>query len=649
MSNYRQKAVCASTLVFCLLATSVLADVGHVNDAGIRALVAAQKTGQIVAAASGESPVDALRVFAGRIGIAVDDNGNEKTASRIASSSFRGSPSSSSFFLQRESAFKKCYDDSEGLLGGVPVLLAQSEGVIAGGEYQVAYLACRGGVFSAVWQDLANGKDVRLDCKGIALAEWARMNSLGICGPWIVIADDGRIHVAGATARSINGGSSAMFRKAKGASALFSRQLALRPVLGSRFFDVKVMGMSTIFGSVMEKESLGGKFYQAISAYPATQVASLGSQVVAWEKAREEARILAEKKAAEEAAKAEKLAAEKKAAEEAAKAEKLAAEKKAEEEAAKAEKLAAEKKTAEKAAKAKKFAAEKKPETDIEICEAELKSLCAKQGWCIGWDTANARIVQVGSHEFECSSPMNDGDFFMKRETALKAAIAEGLLKIACQLSFKVRVSSSGKKVIPISGATVLWMTERFNPAAGRFCVSVVVTWSKKLEELAKSISTGVECPVPAGKRTLQEWLDERNFTTLTGPRVYFDSKGNGWIVATSTYRWRSGMMPNERVKTADWVEKFIREMLSLGSYAELEVDEASYASLLSKFRDLTKENDINALLKSTSISLNIPTDKLKGQRQVNEENMHVVYPLTKENVRAAVWVLNAKLVKNAR
>ena len=27
----------------------------------------------------------------------------------------------------------------------------------------------------------------------------------------------------------------------------------------------------------------------------------------------------------------------------------------------------------------------------------------------------------------------------------------------------------------------------------------------KKLEELAKSISTGVECPVPAGKRTLRD------------------------------------------------------------------------------------------------------------------------------------------------
>ena len=499
--------------------------------------------------------------------------------------------------------------------------------------------------------------------------------------------------------------------RSRGLAAMFAKKMALEPIAGKTFSNLSVSAMRVLASGAEKDSITGAFRCYSVYGAPAGSVAAVcRSSLELVAKKRKELEEAARRVAAREAAgenvlaEAKKTEVKKVAAAEAKKPEakkpetkKVAAAEVKKPEAkkpetkkvaaAEAKKPEAKKPDAKKvaAAEAKKPEAKKpetkKPETkkteatkvavdktssSTENCpeslveeeseaddykpspaEMAVRNLCERQKWCIGWDVANARIIQIGLSDFRVDgkNSRNDKAFFEKREDAVRRAILEAMLKISCQLSFDAVDTQGGKMVVTLDGASLMTMSEGIDPRTGKYQVAVLVTWSKAFEKAARFTMSGRPYAMPAGKGSVRDWIAGLNPTMLVGSRKYIDYKGNCWLVGTTVFRWSDMLLMDERSRRMERAMAFAKEMLAIGGHVEIIINRVDYDLLTSEFRSLTKESEINRILSGFHLEMKTDLKRIRGEKELLDRI--VTHPATGERVRVIVYGLTAGLAAN--
>lgn len=644
------------------------------QDAGIAKVVESQRWGVSISVPAGTSASEALKAFA------VEHGMGEKLSADMAwtvgTVGFTQKEDKKGFFARRETAYGRAvdqafaeltkafpvqtFDDGAGEKATVSAsfVILQAEGMNpTSGAYEVAVLAVRSKDLDKLLLAVCTGAGVvAAGPAGEPISDWAARTGGNLCGSRLVFDEKGLPWFVGGTSRGL------LNPQSKNAASLrsrllaesFARKLALQPVVGKTFEDLRVVGLRNLSKGAERDVFTGGFRYYEVCGVPADGLAvacrQAYDQIVRRRRELEAAaRSVATLDDSERPAVVEQTV--------------PTAQTSAHRSSA-VENLAKKsiRSTVEKPVEETVVRKDEKPveipsepmlaaEPEEEPCspaEKAIRNLCARQKWCIGWDVANARVIQIGLAEFPCpvAKSRSDEAFFESREDAVRRAFAEAMLKISCQLSFAVRVLPADKVAVTVEGAALMTMSEGWNPATGNYQVAVLVTWSRAFEKAARFTLAGKPYAMPLGRDSVRDWIAKLNPSMMVGSRKFIDWKGNCWLVGTTAFRWSDTLLMDERTRRMDRAMGFVKEMLALGGYAEIVLKREDYDNLMTEFRSLSKESDINRLLAGIDLSVRTRQELVRGEKELLDRV--VTHPATGESIRVIVYGLTAGLAANA-
>ena len=644
------------------------------QDAGIAKVIESQRWGVSISVPAGSSASEFLKSFAMEHGMG--EKLSADMAWTVGTVGFTQKEDKKGFFARRETAYYRAadqaaaelatafpaltFDDGAGEKATVSAsfVILQAEGVNpTSGAYEVAVLAVRSKGLDKLLLAVCTGAEVvAAGPAGEPISDWAARTGGNLCGSRLVFDEKGLPWFVGGTSRGL------LNPQSKNAASLrtrllaesFAQKLALRPVVGKTFENLRVAGLRKLSKGA-EKDVFTGNFrYYEVYGAPADGLAiacrQSHDQIVRRRRELEAAaRSVAtlddsERPAVvEQTVPAAQMVAHRPS----------AVEKVDKKQVELTDEKSVEEPVVRKNEKHVEMPSEPMPAAvhEEEICspaEKAIRNLCARQKWCIGWDVANARVIQIGLAEFPCSGAKSRSDkaFFEKREDAVRRAFGEAMLKISCQLSFNVRALSADKVAVAVEGAALMTMSEGWNPATGNYQVAVLVTWSKAFEKAARFTLAGKPYAMPLGSDSVRDWIAKLNPSMMVGSRKFIDWKGNCWLIGTTAFRWSDTLLMDERTRRMDRAMCFVKEMLALGGYAEIVLNREDYDNLMAEFRSLSKESDINRLLAGIDLSVRTRQSLVRGEKELLDRV--VTHPATGERVRVIVYGLTAGLAANA-
>ena len=646
----------------------------QLQDAGIAKVVESQRWGVSISVPAGTSASEALKVFAIEHGLG--EKLSPDMAWTVGTAGFTQKEDKKGFFARRETAYDRAvdqasaeltkafpvqtFDDGAGEKAAVSAsfVILQAEGTNpTSGAYEVAVLAVRSKDLDKLLLAVCTGAEVlATGPAGEPISDWAARTGGNLCGSRLVFDEKGQPWFIGGTSRGLLNpqSKSAASLRSRLLAESFARKLALRPVVGKTFGNLRVVGLRNLSKGA-ERDAFTGNFrYYEVCGAPADGLAiacrQAHDQIVRRRRELEAAaRSVATLDDSERPAVVEQAVPT---------AQTPAHRPPAVENLDKKPVDAMVEKPAEETVEHKNENPVEIPsepvleaEPEEESCspaENAVRNLCKRQKWCIGWDVANARVIQIGLAEFPCPAGKSRSDetFFEKRENAVRRAFAEAMLKISCQLSFHVRALPADKVAVTVEGAALMTMSEGRNPATGNYQIAVLVTWSKAFEKAARFTLAGKPYAMPLGSDSVRDWIAKLNPSMMVGSRKFIDWKGNCWMIGTTAFRWSDTLLMDERTRRMDRAMGFVKEMLALGGYAEIVLNREDYDNLMAEFRSLAKESEINRHLAGIDLSVRTRQELVRGEKELLDRV--VTHPATGERIRVIVYGLTAGLAANA-
>ena len=651
----------------------------QLQDVGIAKVVESQRWGVSISVPTGISASEALKTFAMEHGMG--EKVSADMAWTVGTVGFTQKEDKKGFFAQRETAYGRAsdlasaeltrafpvwtFDDGAGekatISASFVILQAEGENPTSG-AYEVAVLAVRSKDLDKLLFAVCTGAEVvAAGPVGEPISDWAARTGGNLCGSRLVFDEMGRPWFVGGASRGLKNPQSknAASLRSRLLAESFARKLALQPVVGKTFENLRLAGLRKLSNGA-KKDAFTGSFrYYEVCGVPADGLAiacrQAHDQIV---RRRRELEAAARSVAALDDSERPAVVEQVMSAVQTAAHRPSAVEKPIKKPVESTVGKLVEEPSVRKNENSVEIPSELMPAVKHEAAELEeeacspaekaIRDLCARQEWCIGWDVANARVIQIGLAEFPCPAAKSRSDkaFFERREDAVRRAFAEAILKISCQLSFNVCVLPADKIAVKVEGATLMTMSEGWNPATGNYQVAVLVTWSKAFEKAARFTLAGKPYAMPLGRDSVRDWIAKLNPSMMVGSRKFIDWKGNCWMIGTTVFRWSDTLLMDERTRRMDRALGFVKEMLALGGYAEIVLNREDYDNLMTEFRSMSKESDINRLLAGIDLSVRTRQNLVRGEKELLDRV--VTHPATGERIRVIVYGLTAGLAANA-
>ena len=131
----------------------------------------------------------------------------------------------------------------------------------------------------------------------------------------------------------------------------------------------------------------------------------------------------------------------------------------------------------------------------------------------------------------------------------------------------------------PILGTMVVAQAESWDEQEEEYQVASLVVWSPKLEKAAKAIMTGQPAELtPKKGKTVQQWLQTQELSTLVGSRSFIDASGDRWFVGAYG-------MPYEGASSTKRKNKNIAELMAkkeavIAMFADVETQKQAQIAL---------------------------------------------------------------------
>ena len=293
--------------------------------------------------------------------------------------------------------------------------------------------------------------------------------------------------------------------------------------------------------------------------------------------------------------------------------------------------------------------------TAKEMVEKTLKSSGIK------YRSNKNRIIQIVDIAFPAADPEKDKQFFVKRDQFAKLAVLKLKGQIAQSVgqvfsakeqaqifgddtnSF-VKVSSASESVAkwPLFGVTVLAQAESWD--GKDYHVAVAGVWSKVLHRAAKATLLGEKIVGAAGKKTVEQWLEETDLSLVCGPRQMVDENGNRVFLGIAAREVGINAARGEANKVAAQASANASLIFSLFADVEQRVAHAAVANI-------SEQSGTSAASASETVdrrlAQSVERRAIAGACEIYGGELDP--PLTGKRIYVSVYGLDAESAANAR
>ncbi len=272
------------------------------------------------------------------------------------------------------------------------------------------------------------------------------------------------------------------------------------------------------------------------------------------------------------------------------------------------------------------------------------------------------RLVKIADVSFPSEDPAKDKDFFVKRDQFAKFAV----LKLKGQIAQSVGQTFSAKEQArifgggktnsfvavrsesesvakwPLFGVTVLAQAESWD--GKNYSIAVAGVWSEVLHRAAKATLLGEKVTGAAGKKTIDQWLEEKDLSLLCGPRQMVDENGNRVFLGISAREIGVDAVTDEVNKSAAQASANASLVFSLFADVEQRLGHAAVAGM---YKDGDKVAVEAGETVDRRLSQSVDKRAIAGASEIF--STEIEHPLTGKQIYVSVWGLDAESAANAR
>ena len=271
------------------------------------------------------------------------------------------------------------------------------------------------------------------------------------------------------------------------------------------------------------------------------------------------------------------------------------------------------------------------------------------------------RVIQIVDVSFPSEDPAKDKDFFVKRDQFAKLAILQLKGQIAQSVgqvfsakeqarifgnetNVAIQISSMSESVAkwPLFGVTVLAQAESWD--GENYSIAVAGVWSEVLHRAAKATLLGEKVTGAAGRKTIDQWLEEKDLSLLCGPRQMVDENGNRVFLGISARE--IGINAARDLVNRGAAKTSANESLAFSLFADVE-QRLAHAAVANMY----EKNDKAAATAGETVDLRLSqsVDKraIAGASEIF--STEIEHPLTGKQIYVSVWGLDAESAANAR
>ncbi len=289
--------------------------------------------------------------------------------------------------------------------------------------------------------------------------------------------------------------------------------------------------------------------------------------------------------------------------------------------------------------------------------EDQVKGILAKNKIAVG--RTDDRYVVVSATEIPMADePAQDKSFFVKRDLMvkqlvlqMKGQIAEGIgTQFSAEEQFEIfgtnAVTKSKSAYVaqwPIFGVTVLAQAESWDGKMYRMAIASV--WSKTLHKAVKATLLGEPISGKAGKKTVSQWLSDRDLSLVCGPRQFVNPDGDRVFLGIAAREVGINAMRDQANRQAAKSSALASLVFSLFSDVEQYV---AHQAAMNVYENADETASARAFEEVNSrVAQRVDNRVIEGANEIfNEE---VIHPLSGKKVYVSVYALDAKSAAKAR
>nr|VVV05734.1 hypothetical protein AW0309160_03217 [Aliivibrio wodanis] len=195
----------------------------------------------------------------------------------------------------------------------------------------------------------------------------------------------------------------------------------------------------------------------------------------------------------------------------------------------------------------------------------------------------------------------------------------------------------------PIMGTSIVAQSESY--IDGEYEVAVLTVWSKKLENAAASILTGINYkPKPKHGLSVTQWLKSQELSTLVGPRQFVDKNGERWFMGA--YAMPMNVKGSKKNKNKKFADLNARKETAMALYSDIETFEAS-EEIMQTIED-PNGNEMTNSAESIESSLTAKLSKrnVKGSSKLLSKT--VKHPISGQKIYVVVYGISGKSASSA-
>ena len=197
---------------------------------------------------------------------------------------------------------------------------------------------------------------------------------------------------------------------------------------------------------------------------------------------------------------------------------------------------------------------------------------------------------------------------------------------------------------MPLFGAITVAQFESWDDEDESYEIALVVLWSSKMEKVARSFITGENFHVPAGEKTIREWIDSQDWSTSTGSRRFRDNKGDVYFIGIGSSA--IGSSSSSRRRAMGVAEMTAKKEVAMSIFAD--VSSYKIANMLMEVRSGGSGKDSSNAAESfkSELEQSIKNRQIHGMQELYGKKL--THPISNQDIYVCIYGISGDSVRQA-
>jgi len=197
---------------------------------------------------------------------------------------------------------------------------------------------------------------------------------------------------------------------------------------------------------------------------------------------------------------------------------------------------------------------------------------------------------------------------------------------------------------MPLFGAVTVNQFESWDADSEQYKVALLVMWSKSTEKMSRAMITGEELVIPPGPETLQTWLNNQDWATVTGGRRFRDEQGDGWFIGVDARPVGSSSSSERQARGL--AEMSAKKEVAMSLFSDMESKKTAETVMIE--RTNAQGQDASEALGSYAASLrsSIKNRSISGLQKLYGKK--VTHPISGQKIYVSVYGMSSNTARKA-